>query len=288
MIDSKGRIIDYYGKSVRTKLALNKTSPRIVWVGECSRINGLFQTSGKQKDICLTVGHLGNTEYFTKIIHGTYDVNYDDLVKFLNPDDEKIDTELINNRLYDNLPENTEIDNLVIQPSTDLGRFSIIDFYSTMTIQASLVDYTSPDSLDTRLKRQDLGERTKRTPVNIYGYPNGNGFYLLSLENGVVDVVFHWKTCGVSQTYPNIKKVIKRHSGTGSYILASARKVRCDQDNISSIFEDSPFSSAAKLRENQPYVAYWKKGMDSAITATSLPNEDVQFRLVDSDLYYKF
>jgi hypothetical protein len=108
------------------------------------------------------------------------------------------------------------------------------------------------------------------------------------LENGVVDVVFHWKTCGNSQTYPNIKKVIKRHGGMGSYILASARMVRCDQDNISPMFENSPFSSAAKIKKHQPYIAYWKKGMDSAITTTSLPREDVQFRLVDSDLFYKF
>jgi len=276
LLDKNGKIIDYYGKKTADKISLLKVSPRLIWVGQCKYLNNLVQIQGRDEDFCLFAGNLGNEDYFSTVIKESTTIRYQDYVKFLNA---KTDNDLLNDRLY---KRNQRGSQTVVDYTTanSIGDFASVEVRSTMSVKANLFDYEPFPTMEQRLTLRKLDKHK-------FGYPSGNGFYLFDIKDGIVNQIYHWKTCSNKKDYLPAEEVIERHKDSRSFILVSARQVKCEDDDIKQFFEDSPFKSAGSVRSIQPYIGYWERKSKTAHEVKGPPKSNVKLRLINSDLLNK-
>ncbi|MBX2868217.1 MAG: sulfatase-like hydrolase/transferase [Acidiferrobacterales bacterium] len=281
LIDDAGEIVDFYGKDAHERMALLKVSPRFVWAGECKYINTMLETNGADTDTCLTIGNITSNDYFSRVISDSVTLKYEDYLNFLSPDSAQANWDLANSRLYRYSGKDDIFDAIEIQPSSAVGDFAIVDISATMGIQANLVHHTLIPTMEERLNLQ-------KRDINHFGYPNGNGLYLLEMKEGNLEVVYHWLTCtGNTKSHPSVNEVLAQREGSAALILTSARKVRCDNDNLHPYFADSPFEDATSLTQHQPYVAYLEPAEDTAFSVMGRPGGNVKLRLINKALFTK-
>jgi len=227
MLNRSGEIIDFYGKDIHERMALLKVSPRFIWAGRCKYISELLDTDGDDDDTCLTLGNLAHEKFFSRVLSDSITLKYSDYRKYLQPESKQPDHDLVNERLYGRSGKNSVFDVVEIMPSTAVGEFAIVDISSTMGIQANLVHHTAFPTMEERLNLE-------RRNISKFGYPSGNGLYLLQIEAGNLEVLYHWPTCtdNEAQGLLTVNQVLDQQKDSPTLILTSAREVRCDTDDL--------------------------------------------------------
>ncbi len=277
VLDKHSKIIDFYGKEAAKNIALLKVSPRVVWVDQCINMNGLVGNSNNEDEICLLAGNLGNQNYYSSSIKESTTLHYQDYATFL---EKKTDPGLLNDRLYKQLLSQNNDTLIEYLPADSIGKYAIVDIHSTMSVKASLFHYTTLPTMAQRLTLKGL----KR---NKFGYPSGNGFYLFDIKDGIVNQIYHWKTCINKKDYLTVDEVIAQHKHSRSFILVSARQVKCESDNIKQYFDNSPFQSAGSVLSIQPYVGYWNRKAKKAFEIKGPIKSNVKLRLINDELLNK-
>jgi len=277
MLDDNGTIIDFYGKDVRRKVSLLKVSPRLIWAGECKYIDGLVDVQGKSDETCLYIGNLAaKGAVLTELTKSTV-IRYQDYETILQG---QTNFDLFNDRLYMQKKSNSNLEKVKYTSVDVNGSLAIIDFFSTMHGIKNMLGYTVFPTMSERLS-------SKRGGSNKYGYPKGNGFYLFEINDGLVNDIYYWKTCSSNHNFQSMNQVLKNNNKSQAFVLVSARRVRCDGDNLDSYFRNSPFQSAALIKERQPYISFWERGDDEAYTVSAPAKENIQLRLINRELLEK-
>ncbi len=274
ILDENGKIIDFYGKDVQNKMALLKVSPRLVWAGKCKHIDGMVDIPGEADDTCLFIGNLSREKYVVSVLTAPRTIKYQNYENLLQGQG---DLNLLNDRLYKQNNRKNHLSNVDFVAAESTGSFAVIDAFSTMSVVTSMLSYTAFPTMSERLTLQ-------RRNRNHYGYPNGNGFYLFEVNDGLVEQIYHWQTCSDNKSFEPIDQVLKRHKDSQAFILTSARQVKCEDDNLGPYFNNSPFHSAASIQAQQPYIAYWDKTQEKAHEISGPVTGNIQLRLINSKL----
>jgi len=276
LLDRNGKIIDFYGEKASKNIAMLKVSPRMIWVDQCTNMNGLIKNKYKDDEICLLAGNLGSKEYFSSTINESTTLRYQDYAKFF---DKKTDDNLLNDRLYKQLLSRNPETIIEYLPADSIGEFAMIDVHSTMSVKARLFHYSTSPTMAQRLTLQGL----KR---NKFGYPTGNGFYLFAIEDGIINLIYHWETCS-NKSYMSADDVLAKHKDSSAFILVSARQVKCESDDIAQYFDGSPFQSAASVKSIQPYAGYWERDAKKAYELKGRRKGNIKLRLINRELVEK-
>jgi len=280
MLDKSGSIVDFYGKDAHQKMALLKVSPRLVWIAQCKYIKETFETEGADNDICLVVGNLHNKAYYSDIATNSTALKYEDYRSFLDEDPGSEGMDLANQRLYQNTNSESVFEVVKITPSKTVGEFAIVDISSTMNMSANLVHHTTFPTMKERLNLE-------KRKINQFGYPSDDGLYLLEISEGNVNVLYHWKTCAGknAKDFGSINNLLEKHKNSPALILTSARRVKCDEDDLRPYFSNSPFELAASLKHSQPYIAYLEMKESVSISVVGQPGENIKLRLINKELF---
>ena len=278
MLDKNGKIIDFYGKDVRDKMALLKVSPRLVWAGKCKHIGSMVDTPGNADDTCLFVGNLTRKKYFSSVLTAPITIQYQNYEALLQSTD---DLKLLNDRLYKQNNTQSHLSKIDYVAAESTGNFAVIDVFSTMSVVTSMLSYTAFPTMSERLTLQHRDR-------NHYGYPNGNGFYLFKINDGLVEQIYHWQTCSDKKNFDSINQVLKNHHNSQAFVLTSTRQVKCDNDDLSPYFSNSPFHSAASIEAQQPYIGFWNKTREKAHEINGPIKGNIQLRLINSNLLKQY
>ena len=271
LLDTNGQILDFYSRHIHFLMQMNKESPRVLYVDQCSEVVRYGSSELKQsEELCILVGNIGAKQNYLAKLDGDIRLRYQDYVGYLH---QETDMSLLNQRLYDSAAFHLENGKSKSSGSVQVNPMGRMDFI------ASVVE---PFNMVVNFRNPQIRERKK----NYQNFESAvhDGFFLFGVKDGYVELIKSWRDCGRTVETDPISQHIK---GSGFYelVLVTGRKGKC-RPTLATLFKESPFGEDVEnLQKRQPYVGYLNRRTGEYKSVVGDVNGTAVLSLIDNQIY---